>query len=52
MNVEPEFYGRIVCAALLKDNSIYMGREGHHVIFPMEPIIFYIKIKKVLVKNN
>ena len=38
MNINPEIYGRIVCAALLKDNCIYMGREGHHVIFPMEPI--------------
>lgn len=38
MNIEPEFYGRIVCAALFHNNCIYMGREGHHVIFPMEPI--------------
>ena len=38
MEIDFEKYGRIVCAALLKDNSIYMGREGHHVIFPMEPI--------------
>lgn len=38
MEIDYEKYGRIVCAALLKENSIYMGREGHHVIFPMEPI--------------
>ena len=31
-----EEYGKIVCAALLKDNCIYMGRGGHHEIFPME----------------
>ena len=34
----PEEYGKIVCAALLHENCIYMGREGHYVIFPMEPI--------------
>ena len=33
-----EKYGRIVCAALLNNNCIYMGREGHYIIFPMEPI--------------
>lgn len=38
MMVDPEYYGRIVCAALFHNNCIYMGREGHHVIFPMEPI--------------
>ena len=38
MELTFEEYGRVVCAALLKDNCIYMGREGHHVIFPMEPI--------------
>lgn len=38
MNIEPELYGRIVCAALLHNNCIYFGREGHHVIFSMEPL--------------
>lgn len=38
MIIDPELYGRIVCAALLHNNCIYMGREGHHVIFTMEPI--------------
>ena len=33
-----EKYGRIVCAALLNNDCIYMGREGHYIIFPMEPI--------------
>lgn len=31
-----EEYGRIVCAALLHNNCIYMSREGHHAIFVME----------------
>ena len=38
MIIDPKKYGRIVCAALLHDNCIYMGKEGHHVIFPMEPL--------------
>ena len=38
MNVNPESYGRIVSAALLQDNCIYIGREGHHAIFTMEPL--------------
>ena len=36
--INPEEYGKIVCAALLHENCIYMGREGHYVIFPMEPL--------------
>lgn len=35
---DPDLYGRIVCAALLHNDCIYMGRAGHHVIFPMEPL--------------
>ncbi|MBR4693425.1 MAG: hypothetical protein IKQ06_06135 [Bacilli bacterium] len=31
-----EEYGRVICAALKKDNNIYMSRLGHHAIFPME----------------
>ena len=38
MNVNPESYGRIVSAALLQDNCIYIGRKGHHAIFTMEPL--------------
>lgn len=38
MKIIPEYYGKIVCAALFHNNCIYMGKEGHHVIFPMEPI--------------
>ena len=38
MNINPLEYGKIVCAALLHNNCIYMGKEGHHVIFPMEPL--------------
>ena len=38
MLIEPELYGRIVCAALFHNNCIYIGKEGHHVIFPMEPL--------------
>jgi hypothetical protein len=34
----PELYGRVVCAALLHNDCIYMGLEGHHVIFTMEPL--------------
>ncbi len=37
-NIDPEVYGRIVCAALFHNNTIYMAREGHHAIFTMEPI--------------
>ncbi len=33
-----EEFGRIVCAALLHNNCIYMSNKGHHAIFPMEPI--------------
>lgn len=38
MKIEPELYGKIVSAALLKDNCIYMAREGHHAIFTMEKL--------------
>ena len=31
-------YGRIICAALLHDDCIYMSKKGHYDIFPMEPI--------------
>lgn len=38
LKFDPNLYGRVVCAALLHNDCIYMGREGHHVMFPMEPI--------------
>ena len=34
----PEEYGKIVCAALFYNDCIYMAHEGHHAIFPMEPM--------------
>ena len=37
-SINPEEYGRIVSAALLHDNCIYMSRKGHYDIFTMEPI--------------
>lgn len=36
--MSPEEYGKIVSAALLYNNCIYIGKDGHHVIFTMEPI--------------
>lgn len=38
MIINPNIYGRVVCAALLHNNCIYIGRKGHHVIFTMEPL--------------
>ncbi len=38
MDIDYEMYGRVVCAALFHNNCIYMAREGHHAIFPMEKI--------------
>lgn len=38
MNINPESYGRIVGATLLHNDCIYIGKEGHHVIFTMEPL--------------
>lgn len=38
MNIDFEEYGRIICAALLHDECIYMSKKGHYAIFPMEPI--------------
>lgn len=38
MIVNFEEYGKIVCAALLYGNCIYISRKGHYAIFPMEPI--------------
>ena len=38
MTINYEKYGRIICAALLHSNCIYMSKKGHYAIFPMEPI--------------
>lgn len=38
MTIGYEKYGRIICAALLHDNCIYMPKKGHYAIFTMEPI--------------
>lgn len=38
LKLSTELYGRVVCAALLHNDCIYMGRKGHFEIFPMEPI--------------
>ena len=38
MTIGYEKYGRVICAALLYNNCIYMSKKGHHAIFPMEPI--------------
>ena len=38
MTIDYEKYGRVICAALLHNNCIYMSKKGHHAIFPMEPI--------------
>ncbi len=38
MTIDFEEYGRIICAALLHNNCIYMSKKGHYAIFPMEPI--------------
>ena len=38
MTIDYDKYGKIICAALLHNNCIYMSKKGHHAIFPMEPI--------------
>ena len=38
MDIDFEEYGRIICAALLHDECIYMSKKGHYAIFHMEPI--------------
>ena len=38
MTIDYEKYGRIICAALLHNNCIYMSKKGNYAIFPMEPI--------------
>lgn len=36
--MDPLKYGRVVSAALLKDNNIYISNKGHYDIFIMEPL--------------
>ena len=36
MNIDFDLYGKVVCAALFHDDSIYMSELGHHTIFSME----------------
>jgi len=36
MDIDFDLYGKVVCAALLHDHSIYMSEFGHHRIFSME----------------
>ena len=38
MTIDYEKYGRVICAALLYNDCIYMSKKGHYAIFPMEPI--------------
>jgi hypothetical protein len=38
VTLDYEKYGKIVCAALLHNNCIYMSKKGHYAIFTMEPI--------------
>ncbi len=47
-----EEYGRIVCAALLHNNCIYMSYKGHYAIFPMEPIGVLRNAKQGFVTEN
>ena len=52
MTIDCEEYGRIVCAALLHNNCIYMSKKGHYAIFPMEPIGVLRKAKQGFVTEN
>lgn len=47
-----EQYGRIVSAALLKDNTIYYSYKGHYDIFPMEPIGVLRKAEQGFITEN
>ena len=52
ININYNEYGKIVCAALFHDNCIYMSKEGHHAIFPMEPIGVLRNSKQGFVTEN
>lgn len=52
MDINYDKYGRIVSAALLNNNCIYMSKLGHHDIFPMEPIGVLRNAKQGFVTEN
>ena len=52
MTIDYEKYGRIICAALLHNNCIYMSKKGHYAIFPMEPIGVLRKAMQGFVTEN
>ena len=47
-----EAYGKVVCAALLHDNCMYLSRLGHYAIFPMEPMGVLRNAKQGFVTEN
>jgi len=52
VTIDYEKYGRIICAALLHNNCIYMSKKGHYAIFPMEPIRVLRKAIQGFVTEN
>ena len=52
MTIDYNKYGRIICAALLHNNCIYMSKKGHYAIFPMEPIGVLRKAMQGFVTEN
>lgn len=52
MIIDFEKYGKIVSAAILHNDSIYMSELGHYAIFPMEPIGVLRNAKQGFVTEN
>lgn len=52
MEIDYEGYGKIICAALLHDNCIYISEKGHYAIFLMEPIGVLKNAKQGFVTEN
>lgn len=52
MKIDFEEYGKIICAALLYNNCIYISGRGHYAIFPMEPMGVLKKAKQGFVTEN
>lgn len=52
MGNDYEGYGKIICAALLHNDCIYMSEKGHHAIFLMEPIGVLKNAKQGFVTEN
>ena len=50
--IDPLKYGRVVSAALLHDNSLYISRKGHYDIFVMEPLGVLRLAKQGFVTEN